>query len=127
MAPAGRFVPIQLAARQAEQECSSATMRLAQAQTMGEVVRLSQVHVPSHLRSLVRPALSRLEAAAARRISDIFQVQTKAFEALSANEQERQLDRLRQDWNLLRGHFPRESAQAQRYLQKAYADLRPDS
>lgn len=97
-----------------ESRCSLATQQLERARTMPEIVRAADVHAPSWMHSLTRHARTVLTQKAERKAEALLEVQTKELEALEGDAREKQLNRLRREWESLRGHFPRLAVKAQR-------------
>lgn len=116
---------VMVEARKYETLCKSAIARVSRATTVSEVVRNSQVSVPSYVRMVVRRHITQLNQAAEQRITAIMAVQLKDLETLQGDLLISRRLQLRQDWNHLRGYFPRLSVEAHRQMQKWQAPVRP--
>lgn len=105
-------------ARKYEAQCKAAQARIARATTVSEVVRHSQISVPSYVRMVVRRHITDLNQRAEQRITAIMKVQLDDLEKCSGDLLISRRLQLRQDWNHLRGYFPRLSVEAHRHMQK---------
>lgn len=101
-------------------ECTSATGKLHRLGTLREVAQLTDIHVRSDLRQLVRPEVQRLQAAAERRAEDIVREHlVKLRETASITEAKSLFGRyMMRDWVFLRGRFPRVYAIAEQESRK---------
>lgn len=114
----------QHALRKFESECATASMRVGHARTVSEVVRAADVNPPAWLRSVARRQTSMLNSLAERAIQALLDAQVKELAALDADACGKRLQQLRQDWDSLRGHYPRLAVQAQRLLEDQRRALR---
>lgn len=97
--------------RAAESSISSHQARVLRARTIRELVLAKDVHLPSIVKSLAHtlPGWARLRSSAEDMARTIVEAQVKGLNALPPEEYKAAFQKLyAQDWQLLRGNFPRQ-------------------
>ena len=92
--------------RTVEQQASSGLARIRHAQSMAEVVRAADVHVPAELRALKHQMrdLRQLQLAAERRLDEMLAEQLRQLAEMTVDAREAfRLRLLRDEWPALRG------------------------
>ena|ERR1035437_4653743 len=102
-------------------DCALAMRNIGAARTIPELIRASDITVPSWLRSVVRRELDATHAAAERRAEALIDAQIKSLDesgnadaAANAKARLLKLGRLRDEWRPLGGRFPRLATRVQR-------------
>lgn len=100
--------------RRFQTQIQSAEVRIRSARTLVEVVRAHHVVVPAWARSLLRSELTRMNQHAERKAEDILNAQLESLAPLEGTARKEALGKLREEWQSLRGNFPRLAARTAR-------------
>lgn len=123
--PTPYFVQHALSRAQASLRCASSLV--ARATTLGELVRHNHVNTPAWLRPLLARETNALQRDAEHRAGTIVNDVLEKVATLTGAEQQHAIGRARQDFQALRGHFPRLFSQANRALHRLQQDYRPEA
>ena len=115
--------------RKVESAVNSAMMRLRRADTLREVVDLTQVSLHPTIRFMRHQihGLRELDRAAEKRAQELVTAQLEQLKTLPLTERREKIGRLRtRDWALLRGNFPKLVTLTEREIPKLLRDDRAE-